>query len=107
MGAMLCERPRRPGPVRLVIAESTPMVSQLLAAALRRERAFTVVGCASTVAELAALLASQSDMLLIAMDLEVPRGGLQITRRLLGENPALAIMMLIDDGSDAQTVVQA
>lgn len=94
-------------PIRLLIADSTRMGSELLADALRRDPRFTVVGCAGDWNELVRLLPSQPQVTLMAWDFKQSSGGLECTRRLVEEDGGARIVMLLDDASNRDAVVEA
>jgi DNA-binding NarL/FixJ family response regulator len=92
-------------PIRLLIADSTRMGSELLAGALRRET--RIVGCAADWNGIVRLLPKRPEVTIIAIDFEQPSGGLQATRRLIEEEPGARVVMLLDDDSDHNLVVEA
>lgn len=92
--------------IRVLIADSTRMGSHLLAEALQRERHFKVIGCADTWDELIAALPALPDVIILALDFQRPRGGLDIPARIAGQ-ACLAVLLLLDNGGDPALVVQA
>lgn len=96
-----------PEPVRLVIAESTRMSSELLADALRRDSRMTIIGCASDWSEVASILPKRPQIFLLGNDFERVSGGLEAAQRLIERDPQTRIVMLVNDGSDHNAVLDA
>ena len=61
--------------VRVLIADSARMNTQLLANAISKDKTFNVISCATTVADLLRQGSSGPDVAVIGIDLESPRGG--------------------------------
>ncbi len=103
---MRCEVSQgRPG-IRVLIADSTHMGSHLLAEALQRERRFKIIGCAATREELLAALPASPEVIILALDFEKPRGGLEISSEIAGQ-ACPAVLIFLDNGGDPGLVVQA
>ena len=95
-----------PPSIRVLIADSTHMGSHLLAEALQRERRFTVIGCAATRDEILAALPAAPEVVILALDFERPRGGLEIPAKIVGQ-ACPAVLLLLDNSCDPGLVVQA
>lgn len=92
--------------VRVLIADSTRMGSQLLAQALQREHHFTVIACAATWDEVVAALPNSPEVIVLAVNFEKAGGGLEIPARIAPQNRP-AVLILLDDAADPQLVVRA
>lgn len=92
--------------VRVLIADSTRMGSQLLAEALRREHHFKVIACAANWDEVVAALPASPDVIVLAVNFEKPGGGLEIPADIDGRNGP-AVLILLDDAADPELVVRA
>ena len=92
--------------IRVLIGDSSYMASQLLAEALRRERRFSVIGCAATWGEVASSLPAAPQVIVLAANFEKPGGGLDIPTRI-GGRTCPAVVILLDSGGDSGLIVQA
>lgn len=91
---MLAQEPEL-GPVRVLVRDSTIMGTQLLAAAIGRERRFAVqaIGDLENISE----LQLPADVAVASTDLDgKPQGGFELARRLRALCPKLQIIMLLD-----------
>ena len=98
----------RTGPIRIAIADNTPMGTQLLADALRRSnRVGSVVAC-NRAAEVVAAAADQSpDVALISANLEGDSvRGFKLAREISAAQPGTRIVMLLDI-PDREAVLEA
>lgn len=91
----------------MLIADGTRMGSQLLAEALRRERRFRIIGCASSGDDLLFLLARSPDVVVLAANLERSGGGLHTLARIAAQGCRAATVILLDEPCDGDLVVQA
>ncbi|MGE5206145.1 MAG: response regulator transcription factor [Chlamydiota bacterium] len=92
--------------IRVLIADSTRMGSQLLAEALQRERRFKVVACAANWNEVLAALPASPEVIVLAVNLGKTGGGLEIPARIAGQ-PCPALLILLDNAGDPGLVVHA
>ena len=94
--------------IRVFVAESSPISSQLMAEALARDSAIDVLGFSSEPAEIVrSLAASHTDVFLVSARLEEePNRGLLLLRQLRKELPGLKAVVLLDS-SKPEVVVQA
>lgn len=95
----LCE------PVRVLIADSTRMGSELLASALRRDSRFTIVGCTADWDGVVSFLPSRPQVAVMAADLGKPSGGLEAARTLTEQCPGTRIVMILGDGPPNRNLV--
>ena len=95
-------------PIRLFVAESSPISSQLLAEALAKDSGLHLVGFSSDPSEVLRIIgASPLDILLISARIEEdPNRGLVLLRQLKRERPGLKAVALLDS-SKPEVVVQA
>jgi two-component system, NarL family, nitrate/nitrite response regulator NarL len=93
-------------PIRLFVAESNPISSQLLAEALARDSGINVLGFSSESSELVQIVrASCVDVLLISAQMdEDPNRGLAVLRQLRKERPGLKAVVLLDSSKPAGVV---
>ena len=86
--------PRHPAVLRLLVVDDHEIVRRGLVALLERRAAFSVVAQAGTAAEaIEAARVSQPD--LVIMDIRLPDGsGIEATREIRAENPAIRVLML-------------
>jgi two-component system nitrate/nitrite response regulator NarL len=92
--------------IRVLIADSTRMGSQLLAEALQRERRFKVIACAATWDEVLAALPASPEVVVLAVNFGKTGGGLEIPARIAGQ-PRPALLILLDNAGDSGLVVHA
>src|SRR5262252_7809557 len=94
--------------IRVLAADSTRMNSQLLAAALERDRRFQVLDPASgTSAIVSTVVREKPAVLVISSDLDDnPRKGFEIVRELRTLVPGTRVVMLLD-ASECALVVEA
>jgi DNA-binding NarL/FixJ family response regulator len=85
-------------PIRLFVAESSPISSQLLAEALARDSGIDVLGFSSSPAEIGRIVvASYVEVLLVSARLEEDTNrGLSLLQQLRTERPALKAIVLLD-----------
>jgi len=88
---------KQPGlkPIRVLVGDSTRMGTQLLAAAIRRDRRFTVeaIGGLENIAK----LQPPADVAVVSIDLnEKSLGGFELARQLNAFCPELQVVMLLD-----------
>ena len=95
-------------PIRLFVAESSPISSQLLAEALARDSGLQVVGFSSDPSEIVRIIsACPLDMFLVSARIEEdPNRGLALLRHLRRERPGLKAVVMLD-ASKPEVVVQA
>jgi two-component system nitrate/nitrite response regulator NarL len=95
-------------PIRLFVAESSPISSQLLAEALARDSGIDLLGFSSDPSEvLRRIRDSCLDVVLISARIEEePNGGLILLQQLRAERPSLKAVVLLDSSKPGQ-VVQA
>lgn len=105
---MPCRESNREGRVRVVIAESTQVHSQLLANALKRDRRILMVGSVSTSRELLDLVAKfPVDVAVISAVLDDdPSQGFAVLREIRRTHPSVCGVMLLDS-CKRQSVVEA
>ena len=82
--------------IRVLVADSTFMGNQLLAAALSRDRRFLVVGTAEAAEGALAGLRGPVDVAIISGTLAEPCSGIHLSRQLLAVHPGLRIVMLLE-----------
>ncbi|HLK34828.1 MAG TPA: response regulator transcription factor [Terriglobales bacterium] len=82
------------------------MAGQLLAAALRRERRFKVIGCVSGWDELSPLLLHSPEVIILDADFAPQNGDLDAITRVAHDSRS-AIVVLIDHDTDRDAVVRA
>lgn len=94
--------------VRVLVADNSPLHTQLLAEAVGRDRCIKVVGATVDAASVVSLaLECRPDVLLISANLDAqPNRGLGILRELQAERSNLKSVVLLDS-STPNTVVQA
>jgi DNA-binding NarL/FixJ family response regulator len=94
--------------VRVLVADNSPIHSELLANAIGKDRHITVVGFSSNSTEvLRAVLESAPEVLLISATLdERPGHGLDVLKELLTSRPDLKAVVLLDSASQ-ELVVRA
>jgi DNA-binding NarL/FixJ family response regulator len=100
--------PEAPEVIRVLAADSTRMNSQLLAAALERDKRFQLL---EPVSEAAAIIAAvaQDKPAVVALSVQLdddPRKGFAVARELRIISPATQVVMLLDT-SDRSQVVEA
>jgi two-component system, NarL family, nitrate/nitrite response regulator NarL len=95
-------------PIRVFVAETSPISSQLLAEAIARDLSIEVLGFASDSSQVAEIVhASSVDVLLISARMqEDPNRGLLVLRELRRDRPSLKAVVLLDSSKPA-AVVQA
>jgi DNA-binding NarL/FixJ family response regulator len=95
-------------PIRVTIADSTPMGAQLLADALRRSRRFETVQTVHTASDFLAAVGEQTpDVAVISASLEGdPRCGFKLAENLGAAHPSTRVVMLFDT-PDRDSVVEA
>ena len=95
-------------PIRLFVAESSPISSQLLAEALARDSGIDLLGFSSSPMEIARIVAaSYVEVLLVSARLEEDTNrGLSLLQQLRAERPALKAIVLLDS-SRPDVVVEA
>ena len=79
--------------IRVLVADSTVMGNQLLAAALKRNRHFCVVGTAETSEQVLAALRSPLDIVVVSGR---HSSGFHLTRRVRAAHPDVRVIMLLD-----------
>ncbi|HEX8817031.1 MAG TPA: LuxR C-terminal-related transcriptional regulator [Terriglobales bacterium] len=82
--------------VRVLIADSHRMNAQLLASALAADAQFSVASPAHNIAELYSRIGSDVQVVVIDIDLEEPRGGLNAVRQLRMSHPDVRTIILLD-----------
>ena len=92
--------------IRVLIADSTRMGSQLLADVLQREGRFKVVACAAIWDEVLAALPASPEVIVLAVNFGKTGGGLEIPARIAGQ-PCPALLILLDNAADPELIVQA
>ena len=93
--------------IQVVVAESTPIFSQLLADALKRDRSIDVVGSVSTSGDLLqTVYRLPVDVAVVSCNLEQPRSGFAALRELRVVRPTLRGIMLLES-SKPEIVVEA
>src|ERR1035437_2944983 len=88
--------------IRVLVADSTLMGNQLLAAALKRNRHFCVVGTAETSEQVLAALRSPLDIVVVSGR---HSSGFRLTRRVRATHPDVRVIMLLDR-SEPDSVVE-
>jgi DNA-binding NarL/FixJ family response regulator len=93
-------------PIRLCVAETSPISGQLLAEAIAKDPRIEVLGFASNVLEVMRITrASSPDILLISARMEEePDRGLSLLRQLRVERPGLKAVVLLDSSKPAVVV---
>src|SRR5690349_5496686 len=94
--------------IRVVAADNTRMNSQLLAAALERDKRFQVLEPVSDSSALAAMVLKESPAVLVIsgqLD-DNPRKGFDVAREVHANRPDINIVMLLDS-SERSAVVEA
>jgi two-component system, NarL family, nitrate/nitrite response regulator NarL len=94
------------GRVRVLIADSHRMNTQLLASALAADKRFSIVPPAHGKAELYSRIDSNIHIALIDIDLDEPRGGLNAVRQLRASWPDVRTIVLLD-ALESEPVVEA
>ena len=89
--------------IRVLVADSTLMGNQLLAAALKRNRHFCVVGTAETSEQVLAALRNPLDIVVVSGR---HSSGFHLTRRVRAAHPDVRVIMLLDR-PDADSVVES
>jgi two-component system nitrate/nitrite response regulator NarL len=94
--------------IRVLAADSTRMNSQLLTAALERDKRFEVLEPVSdTKSLIAAVMEEKPSVVLVSADLDdEPRKGFEVARELRALRPETRVVMLLDN-SDRALVVEA
>ena len=92
--------------IRVIIADSPRMNTQLLANAISKDKRFDVVSCATSVEDLLRQAGDGPDVVVIGLDLETPRGGLTASRSLRLSHPSVRSIILADS-LDPNVVVDA
>jgi len=83
--------------IRVLVADSTLMGNQLLAAALNRDRHFCVVGTAETSEQVLAALRSPLDIVVLSASIGSRHSsGFHLTRRVRAAHPDVRVIMLLD-----------
>jgi two-component system, NarL family, nitrate/nitrite response regulator NarL len=89
--------------IRVLVADSSPITSQLLAEAIRKHRGIEIVGFGSDPQDIFdRILNHMSDVALISARLgDDPDGGFSLLQKLRSERPSLRAVILLDcSGSD-------
>jgi DNA-binding NarL/FixJ family response regulator len=94
------------GNVRILIADSHRMNTQLLASALETDKLLSVVYSANNATELYSQIDSEVDIALVDIDLNAPRGGLNAVRQLRSSRPDVRTIVLLD-AIESEPVVEA
>src|ERR1019366_4186663 len=89
--------------IRVLVADSTLMGNQLLAAALKRDQHFCVVGTAETSEQVLAALRSPLDIVVVSGR---HSSGFHLTRRVRAAHPDVRVIMLLDR-SEPDSVVES
>jgi DNA-binding NarL/FixJ family response regulator len=94
--------------IRVLVADSSAIHSELLAESIGRDRRFTVIACASSSGEIQSLLRdSCPDVLLISASIdEQTHGGLHLLAELRASHPEIKAVVLLESPK-RETVVQA
>src|SRR5689334_1810378 len=97
-----------PETIRVLLADSTPMHTQLLADALRRDRRLEVIGSASHSRDLIdAVTTHKIDVVVLASNLdEEPGRGFEVLRELHTRYPGTQAVVLLDS-SKREAVLEA
>jgi DNA-binding NarL/FixJ family response regulator len=83
--------------IRVLAADSTLMCNQLLAAALKRDQHFCVVGTAETSEQVLAALRSPLDIVVVSASMgNRHSSGFHLTRRVRAAHPHVRVIMLLD-----------
>jgi DNA-binding NarL/FixJ family response regulator len=83
--------------IRVLAADNTLMGNQLLAAALKRNRHFCVIGSAETSEQVLAALRTPLDVVVISASIgSCHSGGFHLTRRVRAAHPQVRVIMLLD-----------
>jgi DNA-binding NarL/FixJ family response regulator len=83
--------------IRILVADSTLMGNQLLAAALKSNRHFCVVGTAETSEQVLAALRSPLDIVVVSASIGSRHSsGFHLTRRVRADHPDVRVIMLLD-----------
>ena len=93
--------------IRVLVADSTLMGNQLLAAALKRNRHFCVVGTAETSEQVLAALRSPLDIVVVSASIgNRHSSGFHLTRRVRATHPDVRVITLLDR-SEPDSVVES
>ena len=94
------------GSIRVFVAESNPISSQLLAQAIARHSEIDVLGFSSNLLETSHIVhASHVDVLLVSARMqEEPNGGIELLRQLRAEHPGLRAVVLLDSSKQREVV---
>lgn len=93
--------------IRVLVADSTLMGNQLLAAALKRDRHFCVVGTAETPEQVLAALRSPLDIVVVSASIGSRHSnGFHLTRHVRAAHPDVRVIMLLDR-PDPDSVVES
>lgn len=96
-----------PGVIRILVADTTPMNSQMLAEVLARHRQFLVFESGPGRPQvLAALAQHHPDVAIVSGAPGEERDGVSLTESIRGVSPAIRVLQLLDQ-SDRQSVVRA
>jgi DNA-binding NarL/FixJ family response regulator len=83
--------------IRVLVADSTLMGNQLLAAALKRDRHFCVVGTAETPEQVLVALRSPPDIVVVSASIGSRHSsGFHLTRHVRAAHPDVRVIMLLD-----------
>lgn len=82
--------------IRVLIADSPRMNTQLLANAISKDKRFNVINCATSIEDLLRYASDGPDVVVIGLDLEKPRGGLTASRSLRISHPDVRCIILAD-----------
>jgi two-component system nitrate/nitrite response regulator NarL len=102
-----CIEPREDRPlIRVLVADSTRVKSQILSDVLARDKHFQVLETELSVAAILAVAASEKpDVVLISVLLENdPKLGFQVARQLRAAHPATRLVMLLDRSERSSAV---
>ena len=93
-------------PVRLFVAESNPIFSELLARAIAKDCAIDILGFSADPSEVLRIVSSAAvDVLLISAHMEEePQRGLLLLQQLRSVRPALRAVVLLDSSKPAVVV---
>ena len=83
-------------PIRLLLADNTPMGNELLAGVLGRDSRFQVRGSGATAEQVLAEIVDEVDVVVISSTLGGPGGGARLTRRLLAAHSGITAVMLLE-----------
>jgi DNA-binding NarL/FixJ family response regulator len=96
-----------PGVIRILVADTTPMNSQMLAEVLAKHRQFLVFESGPGRSQvLAALAQHHPDVAIVSGNSGEERDGVSLTESIRGVSPAIRVLQLLDQ-SDRQSVVRA